>query len=305
MRPRPGRPGRDAGGRDPGGPAAPEGAELAVLPGLEPHRGGLPAAGAGDAVPGQAAGRQQTAQQAADDVRELPRNASPGPAWRRCHLPGARPGRRRARRPGRRPANRQAALCPVSVPARLRARAARGCLRWPGSQPGSLHKGRTAGQRRLLLPARGGRCGPASELNTTGVRERANAQGTEVKDRGRNPPGRPPSSKRRPASKRAAQPRYQQPPAGHVRTQHARDRRRRAGRADRAQNVADALTETRFCRCERVLAMRSYLLNDMIIQRSIDRFIIPHGLRLGIIMSCGKLVRVTGAGRPAGRSARG
>jgi hypothetical protein len=51
--------------------------------------------------------------------------------------------------------------------------------------------------------------------------------------------------------------------------------------------------------------MRSYLLNDMIIQRSIDRFIIPHGLRLGIIMSCGKLVRVTGAGRPAGRSARG
>jgi hypothetical protein len=54
----------------------PEGSELAVLPGLEPHRGGLPAAGAGDsgdAVAGQAAGRQQSAQQAADDVRELPR----------------------------------------------------------------------------------------------------------------------------------------------------------------------------------------------------------------------------------------
>jgi hypothetical protein len=39
--------------------------------------------------------------------------------------------------------------------------------------------------------------------------------------------------------------------AGHVRTQHARDRRRRAERTDRAQNVADAPTETRFCRCER------------------------------------------------------
>ena len=38
---------------------------------------------------------------------------------------------------------------------------------------------------------------------------RAKAQGTEVKDRGRNPPGRPPSSKRRSASKRAAQSRYQ------------------------------------------------------------------------------------------------
>jgi hypothetical protein len=44
-----------------------------VLPGPEPHRGELPAAGAGDSGAGQAAGRQQAAQQAADDVRELPR----------------------------------------------------------------------------------------------------------------------------------------------------------------------------------------------------------------------------------------
>jgi len=177
-------------GRDPGGPAAPGARSSRVLPGLEPHRGGLPTAGAGDsgaghAVAGQAAGCQQAAQQTADDVRELPRNASPGPAWRRCHLPGARPGRRRRPRPGRRPANRQpggqAALCPMSVSARLRARAARGCLR-----------------RRA-----------ASTRHTTAVRERARAQGTEVKDRGRNPPGRPPSSQRRSASKRAVQPRYQ------------------------------------------------------------------------------------------------
>jgi hypothetical protein len=137
----------------------PGGAELAVLPGLEPHRGGLPAAGAGDsgdAVAGQAAGRQQTAQQAADDVRELPRNASPGPAWRRCHLPGARPGRRRAPRPGRRPANRQAALCPMSVPARLRARAARGCLRWrAASLAACTRAGRRVNGGSCCLPGAG------------------------------------------------------------------------------------------------------------------------------------------------------
>ena len=73
--------------------------------------------------------------------------------------------------------------------------------------------GRRVNGGSCCLP-RGGRCGPASELNTTGVRERARAQGTEVKDRGRNPPGRPPSSKRRSASKRAAQPRYQYRPPG-------------------------------------------------------------------------------------------
>ena len=92
MGPRPGRPGRDAGGRDPGGPAAPEGAELAVLPGLEPHRGGLPAAGAGDAVPGQAAGRQQTAQQAADDVRELPRTPARDQRGAAVIVPSPGPG---------------------------------------------------------------------------------------------------------------------------------------------------------------------------------------------------------------------
>ena len=36
-------------------------------------------------------------------------------------------------------------------------------------------------------PARGGRRGPASGLNTTEVREWAKAQGIEVKDRGRVP----------------------------------------------------------------------------------------------------------------------
>ena len=36
-------------------------------------------------------------------------------------------------------------------------------------------------------PARSGRRGPASELNTTEVREWAKAQGIEVKDRGRVP----------------------------------------------------------------------------------------------------------------------
>ena len=36
-------------------------------------------------------------------------------------------------------------------------------------------------------PARGGRGGSASGLNTTGVREWAKAQGIEVKDRGRVP----------------------------------------------------------------------------------------------------------------------
>ena len=36
-------------------------------------------------------------------------------------------------------------------------------------------------------PARGGRRGPASGLNTTDVREWAKAQGIEVKDRGRVP----------------------------------------------------------------------------------------------------------------------
>ena len=95
MGPRPGRPGRDAGGRDPGGPAAPEGAELAVLPGLEPHRGGLPAAGAGDsgdAVAGQAAGRQQTAQQAADDVRELPRTPARDQRGAAVIVPSPGPG---------------------------------------------------------------------------------------------------------------------------------------------------------------------------------------------------------------------
>ena len=36
-------------------------------------------------------------------------------------------------------------------------------------------------------PARGGRSAPGSELNTTEVRERAKAQGIDVKDRGRVP----------------------------------------------------------------------------------------------------------------------
>jgi hypothetical protein len=42
----------------------------------------------------------------------------------------------------------------------------------------------SGGSRR---PARGGRRGPASGLNTTEVREWAKAQGIEVKDRGRVP----------------------------------------------------------------------------------------------------------------------
>ena len=42
----------------------------------------------------------------------------------------------------------------------------------------------SGGSRR---PARGGRSGPASGLNTTEVREWAKAQGIEVKDRGRVP----------------------------------------------------------------------------------------------------------------------
>jgi hypothetical protein len=42
----------------------------------------------------------------------------------------------------------------------------------------------SGGSRR---PARAGRRGPASGLNTTGVREWAKAQGIEVKDRGRVP----------------------------------------------------------------------------------------------------------------------
>jgi hypothetical protein len=39
----------------------------------------------------------------------------------------------------------------------------------------------------IRRPARGGRRGPASALNTTEVREWAKAQGIEVKDRGRVP----------------------------------------------------------------------------------------------------------------------
>ena len=106
MRPRPGRPGRDAGARIQAGAAAPRARSSRYRPALNPIAAGLPTAGAGDsgdAVAGRAAGRQQAAQQAADDVASSPgRQPGTSVAPLSSSRRPARPGRR-ARRPGRRP----------------------------------------------------------------------------------------------------------------------------------------------------------------------------------------------------------